>query len=184
MPLIDSRYLDQTFATGRKLAREAVGDGLLVQRARRALGAHDRLLVELAYARHLSLRQMATIMGRPAGSLSRRLRRLRKTLRDPIVEALIDPACVLTPEYRQVGLEYFAQGREIRELAKDRRMTPTQIKAVVNFVRGWCRGVRRLGDNSQLTIHNSQKSSNNQEPNLKQNPIYEIQTQRMQPVSV
>lgn len=142
MPLVDALRLDR-ITVERERRMEFPPNGLLVHRARVALEPRDRVLVELACEKNLSLRQISAILGRPAGSLSRRLNRLRETLQDPIVAALVDSHCVLTPEYRQLGLEYFAQRREIRELAKARQMTPTQIRAVLNFVRGWYRGVQR-----------------------------------------
>ena len=141
MPLVDALRLDQEFAEqDRPTAADA--HRVLFRRAQ-ALEPKDRLILELAYQKNLSVRQIGRILDRPAGSISRRMNRLCARLRDPLVAALLEPSCVLTSEYRQIAIEYFAQKREIRELARQRDMTPTQIRAVLNFVRGWHRGVHR-----------------------------------------
>ena len=144
MPLVDALRLDQQFAEQQRPI-ESDANQVLFRRAR-ALAPKDQLLIELAYQKNLSVRQIARILDRPAGSISRKMNRLCARLRDPLVAALLEPGCVLAPEYRQIAIEYFAQKREIRELARQREMTPTQIRAVLNFVRGWYRGVYRPAD--------------------------------------
>jgi len=141
MPLIDSLRMDQMFAhTARHVPAEM--DPVLRYRAR-ALAPEDRLLVELVYDKHLSVRQIARLISQSPGSVSRRVRRIRTRLYRPLIGALLDPACKLSADYREIGLEYFAQGRKMRSIAHQRNITLTQVRAVLDFIRGWHRGALR-----------------------------------------
>ena len=86
MPLVDALRLDQIFSDDR---RPSLADAheVLFRRAR-VLAPKDRLLLELAYKNNLSIRQIARILDRPAGSVSRKMNRLRARLHDPMVAAL------------------------------------------------------------------------------------------------
>jgi hypothetical protein len=138
MPQVDALRMDQVFAEDRDVRRS---DGDVLFKRARVLAPQDRLLIELAYQRNLTVRQIGQLLDRPAGSVSRRIKNVCQRLRHPLVAALLEPGCPLDERLRQIGIEYFAQKREIRELARDRQMTATQVRAVLNFVRGWCRGV-------------------------------------------
>ena len=139
MPLIDALRLDLTFADERLKLPEARPAEVLARMA--ALGKRDRLLVELAYARRMSTREIARILEQPAGTIHRRLNRICVRLRDPIVPALLARDCALTPDYRQIALEYFAQGRLLNDIADDHHVSKNHIREVVQFVRGWYRGI-------------------------------------------
>jgi hypothetical protein len=142
MPLVDSRRLDFLAEDVPHGSQEPAQHEMLLERAS-VLEPRDRLLLELTFKRNLTVREIARILERPAGTVSRRLHRLCKRLRDPLVAALIDARCPLTPEYRILAIEYFAQGRLIADL-EDRHQIPRgKIRAMLHFVRGWYRGVHR-----------------------------------------
>src|SRR5215217_3462147 len=107
MPLVDSLRLD-TLPESCPHGSQPPAHEALLERAR-ALEPKDRLLLELTFRKNLSVREIARILERPAGTVSRRLHRLCKRLRDPLVAALLDESCALTPEYRALAIEYFAQ---------------------------------------------------------------------------
>src|SRR5437867_233984 len=121
MPLVDALRLDRTFSADIDPTPAPAAQTVLFTRAR-ALKPNDRLLLELAFKNNLSVRQIGRIFQRPAGTISRKVNRLCARLRDPLVAALLDPACPLSDPYRQIAIEYFAQGRQIGELARARTM--------------------------------------------------------------
>jgi hypothetical protein len=156
MPLLDQSHIDRLAPSQmRPRIAHASGGGSgrgepqqeLFRRAA-VLNAQDQLLLELAFKNNVSVRTIGRTLNKPAGTISRRLQRLCARLRDPMVGALIDPACQLGPEFRQVAIEYFAQGQTIRELADLHQMAPQQVRAVLAFVRGWYRGIHLHGRGS------------------------------------
>jgi hypothetical protein len=138
MPLVDALRLDQVTLENPPLPGNP--NQVLLTRAR-ALSNQDRLMIELAFAKNLSVRQIARLLHRPPGSVSRRLHRLCKRLRDPIVAALLQHDCPLSPTFKQIAMEYFAQGVPTRHIALNRDMTRLQIRSILTFIRGWYRGV-------------------------------------------
>lgn len=138
MPLVDARRLDQVFAASSRPTEP--GNEALIERAK-ALGPRDQILLELSLRNGLSTRQIARVLELPAGSVSRRKRLLCARLRDPLVVALLDPACPLSEEHRQIAIEHFAQCRTIRELSRHRQIPRAQVCALLHFVRGWFRAI-------------------------------------------
>jgi hypothetical protein len=139
MPLLDPAVLERQLnvRTPRHL-----GDGqrALLKRAE-LLDPDDRLLVRLAVHNGVSRRQLAQVLHIPPGSVTRRLQRLGARLNDPIVVALLEPRCPLAPEYRQLGVEHFLQGRSMRQLADAHRMALCEVRQMIAYLRGWHRGI-------------------------------------------
>jgi DNA-directed RNA polymerase specialized sigma24 family protein len=109
------------------------------------LAPDDRLLVELAMEHRLSRRQIGQILKIAPGSVSRRLRRLVNRLKEPMVMALANPRCTLQSEYRQVGIEHFIQLVTVTELARNRGISLSQARSMVEYVRGWHGGLIAQG---------------------------------------
>lgn len=101
----------------------------------------DRLLIEMVYRHNLSRRQIARLVKVSAGSVSRRVHRLVNRLHDPLVVALTDSTCTLPPEHRDVGIAYFLQDESIPGLMRRRLRSRREIESMIEFVRGWFRGV-------------------------------------------
>jgi hypothetical protein len=139
MPLVDSLRLDSLPENTRHGSQPPVHE-VLLDRAR-ALPPRDRLMLELTFRKNLTVREIARILERPPGTVSRRLHRLCKRLRDPLVAALLDESCALAGDYRALGIEYFAQCKLIADLAHSRGLSVGQVRNRLNFVRGWYRGV-------------------------------------------
>jgi DNA-directed RNA polymerase specialized sigma24 family protein len=157
MPLMDHQFLERAAedagdganqhgaaaARGGRTVRD-LGDerGELFRRAR-FLRDEDRLIIELAFKNHMSMRQIARATGRPAGSISRRLVRLCTHLRDPAVLVMIDPAFPfpLPPEHRQLAVEHIVQWRSARQLAELHQMPLHEVRRILSYVKGWCKGV-------------------------------------------
>src|SRR5262245_51228303 len=143
MPLIATNRLDQLFADGSQF-RALEGKEVLLNRAR-VLPQQDRLVIELAFKNQLSMRQIAQILKRPPGSISRRLNRLRARLCDPLVAALLDPDCTLAPRYHAIAIQYFAQGKRLDQLMREHEVTRFELRGILSFVRGWLKGTRDEG---------------------------------------
>jgi hypothetical protein len=115
-------------------------DPMLLERAR-FLSEEDRKLVEMSLRYSLTRRQMGVALGFTAGTITRKLRHLVARLRDPLVIAIIDPACTLPPEHRQIGIEYFLHQASIPSLAVKHDTPRNEIREMVEYIRGWHRGV-------------------------------------------
>lgn len=107
----------------------------------RLLPRDDRVLVEMAMQHHMSRRQMGSVLGCSPGNVSRRLRRVTRRLADPLVGALISDAGSLADEYRQAGIQHFLLGTSVADLARARRISKAQAHGMIQYIRGWHRGV-------------------------------------------
>src|SRR5262245_28185825 len=141
MPLISAARLDQIFTEDEPRSHTPDPRDVLFARAR-ALPREDQLLLELVYRQQLSHRQIAVLVRQPPGTVSRRLARIVARLRDPLVASLLDPDCILTPSYRLIGIEYFAQRNRIGAIAAHHDLPHSQVRSILNFIRGWHRGVQ------------------------------------------
>jgi DNA-directed RNA polymerase specialized sigma24 family protein len=139
MPLLDPAILERQ-ASARAPRDLSDGQRAVLKRAE-LLDPDDRLLVRLAVHNGVSRRQLAQMFHQQPGSVTRRLQRLGARLNDPLVVALLDARCPLPPEYRQLGVEHFLQGRTMRELADAHQMTLSEVRRVIAYLRGWHRGV-------------------------------------------
>src|SRR5207249_3561389 len=108
----------------------------------------DRVLLELAFEKELSLRQIAALLNCPAGSVSRRLRRTTDRLKQPIVALLTARHCQLPPEYRLLGIEHFLQGLSIKQLADEHQMTRGEVRRILDHLRGWSRALAVIGNSA------------------------------------
>lgn len=128
-------------------------DGLASQRELRRrirlLEPHDRMLIEVALDRTMSRRQLGTMLGMAPGSVSRRVRRIINRLRDPLVISLTDPDCPLSREHLQIALEYFLLDKPVIQLARARNAPQHQIRAMLDYVRGWHRGLSAVSTKAQ-----------------------------------
>ena len=98
------------------------------------LDRDDRLLLELTDS-GLSHRRIAQILVVDCGTVSRRLRKLAGRLKSPISARLLDPACPLLPDYRQIGVEHFFIGKPIARIAAERGQTFCAVRQIVEQVR-------------------------------------------------
>ena len=138
MPLLDPAILER-HASARAPNPVTDGQRAVLKRAE-LLDPDDRLLVRLAVHNGVSRRQLALMVNQTPGSVTRRLQRLGARLNDPLVVALLDPRCPLAPEYRQLGVEHFLQGRTMRQLADAHRMALGEVRRIITYLRGWHRG--------------------------------------------
>lgn len=141
MPLISTQEMAERFSASRRMT-EGASPGLLGRLG--LLEREDRMLLELVLRGRMSRRELASLYRCPAGTVTRRVQRLAARLHDPLVVALCDPKCPLPPEYRQLGLEYFLRGQSIRAMADRHLLRPGQVRQMIEFVRGWGRGVRSV----------------------------------------
>jgi DNA-directed RNA polymerase specialized sigma24 family protein len=86
---------------------------------------------------------MGLALGRTAGTVTRRLRRLMRHLRDPLVVAVTDPLCTLPAEHRQITIEYFLHELSIPKIAQIHQLTRFEVREMLEYVRGWHRGVSK-----------------------------------------
>ncbi len=104
------------------------------------LPQRDRAIIELTLRANLSRAGIARALGITPGQVTRRLRILYARLHDPLVVALFDARCPLTPEYRQLGTEHFLLGSSPRELADKHRLSVHDVRRTLVFLRGWHKG--------------------------------------------
>ena len=97
----------------------------------------DRTLVELALRNNASHRQLARTLNTTCGTITRRLHRLGARLHDPLVIALLREDCPVKPELRQVGVEHLLQGLTLRQIADRHRMTISEVRRILTYLRGW-----------------------------------------------
>src|SRR5690349_20199367 len=140
MPLVSSNRLDQLYSqTNRSYNPDPHRE--LFTRAK-ALAPPDQLLLELTFKNKLSVRQIGRIFSLPAGTVSRRVQRLCARLRDPLVSSLLAPRCPLAPDCREIALQYFAQKLKMEQIASLHHIPRSQVRQILNFVRGWHRGMQ------------------------------------------
>jgi DNA-directed RNA polymerase specialized sigma24 family protein len=142
MPLRENYLIDQMHveaARPRPTLREARQAGAALLKRAALLLPDDRALIELAVGSCVSHRQLATMLRRPAGTITRRLGRLLARLYDPLVIALLDPRNPLPPEYRQIGVEHLLQGQCVRQIADRHQMHTQRVQRILALVRGWHR---------------------------------------------
>jgi DNA-directed RNA polymerase specialized sigma24 family protein len=136
MRLHENRFLDRLSEQRLPDLRDA--KSALLERAAHLLPA-DRRLVELAIRNQLTQRQLADLFSVPPGTVSRRFRRAINRLCDPLVVALLEPACPFPPDHRQLALEHWLHGLSRRQLCRKHEMSLTQVHRMLEFVRGWHR---------------------------------------------
>src|SRR4051812_19332372 len=133
MPLRENLFLDRMDATSARPDLRGA-QWSLFDRAE-FLEPADRLLLELAIKKQLTCRQLSQLMSVPAGTVCRRLRRVINRLRDPMIVAILHPACPLPPEYRQLAIEHMLQRKSVRTLSEMHRMATSQIRQMLEHVR-------------------------------------------------
>ena len=104
--------------------------------------------MELVLSGAVSKSRAAALLGLPPWRVARRIRKVSARLYCPIVAALMEPRCPLAPSYRQVGVEHFLTGLSARTLAARHQMREGEVRRVIQFVRGWSRGVVARGGGS------------------------------------
>jgi len=152
MPLVDHRHIDRMMPRTSIAAQRAPlesANGALLRRAQ-FLAPRDRLLVEMAFEKQLSHRQIGQLMSIPAGTVTRRLQRICRRLRDPMIVLLMDECCPLPPDQRDLALEHFLNRCPATELSRLHQVPRWEINRRLDYVRGWYRGIshRRLATTS------------------------------------
>jgi DNA-binding MarR family transcriptional regulator len=106
------------------------------------LKREDQILIELAMSGTASRRRIAELIKQPAGTVSRRLRRLAARLHDPLVLGLLDDDCPLSPQQRQIGVEHLLTRLSVRELAAKHQMSSAAVMRHLHSLRDWHRATR------------------------------------------
>src|SRR5689334_13528459 len=66
----------------------------------------DQQLLEMTWRGRLSRREAAMLLGQSGGTVTRRIKRLKQRLNDPLVIALVESGQLLPELHREVGLAY------------------------------------------------------------------------------
>lgn len=117
--------------------------GRLLMRRAQHLDEDDERLLRLSLKYRLSVREIALLLCCNHGSIVRRLHRIKQRLCDPIVVALVDPACPLTAFDREMALDHFLRARSLRAISRMRGLPPREVRRRVLYVRGWAIGRRQ-----------------------------------------
>ena len=138
MRLFSNQYLDDRFSAD---AQRALGDDAIL-RLLPYLRDEDRILMELSFRAHLPRQEVGRILGVPAGTITRRIQRLQRRLHNPIARALLETACPLSREHRQVALDYYLQGLNLKQLTDKHHLSAYVVREILSYAKGWFRGVR------------------------------------------
>lgn len=103
------------------------------------LSPSDRVLMELVPTGMRSIRQVARMLNENPGALSRRMRLLWQRLNHPMITHLMSGSCLLPSEYRQIGVERYMLGMSFRQIAEKHRMSPTDTKKMLAYLRGYAK---------------------------------------------
>lgn len=101
---------------------------------------HERAIFQTSLRGDLSRRQLANMIGIPAGTLCRKLNRIARRLDEPMTLALLDPACPLPPDQRALAIQHFVQGQHVRRLAELHNISESRVKSILSYVKGWQKG--------------------------------------------
>lgn len=110
------------------------------QRAWKWLGATDRAVLELSL-HGTPQRVIAGAVGLSPGSVSRRLAGIQSRLRDPLTRLLLDPACPVNEDARQVVLLHQLTGLSTRRIAYVMGIPHTLVQSHLSYARGLVRGL-------------------------------------------
>jgi hypothetical protein len=142
MPLVDSRFLDHIVPGRATSMLDSPGSTMLERAA--YLDPDDRRIIELSLGDMLTHRQIASQLGVPPGTISRRIRNISRRLRDPIVLSLIERGEVLPELARSLALARFLNRRSSAQLARMHRINVNEINKSLAYVRGWHRGLTHV----------------------------------------
>lgn len=113
--------------------------GLLLERAA-LLPPQERDLLRLILSGRHTYRELARLAGGVnPGSICRRVGKLKRRLRDPVVGALVRRGVTLSESYRRIGIEYFARGTALRTLARQMGLGREEVAEAVGYLRAWAR---------------------------------------------
>jgi hypothetical protein len=101
------------------------------------LPPHDKVLLELVSTGEKSLRQVARLLDRDAGHLSRRFRLLWHRLHDDTVTLLSDHAPNLPARTRSIGLDRHLLGLTVSQIAAKHHLTPAEVRQILAFIQGY-----------------------------------------------
>lgn len=146
MRTVTRQVLDQCTADDR-VSKADAADGPLVQsilaRRARLLPPPDARLMELSLAGY-TVRELARLMGRHPGCISRRLAALKRRLCGEVVAALADCPADLPDHYLRIGIAHYVHGRSPRTMARQFALSQGEIARIIGFLRAWAM-LRRAG---------------------------------------
>lgn len=119
-------------------SRDAQFD-LLLKRSEH-LAPPDRRLLRLAWKHRMTVREIADLVALNHGSVVRRLQRLKHRLCDPLVVALVDPACPLSSLDRELALAHHLRRQSLRNIAASHGLPLLEVRRRLQYVRGWVNG--------------------------------------------
>lgn len=141
MRLIDPQRLsEQAVQHVQEAAKDRAAAIDVILRRAEHLPEPDQLLLELSLRMGYTQRRIARQLGKPAGTISRRLKALGKLLHDPMIIRLLDGPCPLDPNDRQIAVECLLCKHPLREVAQLHQISLAQVHRRLAFVKGWFRG--------------------------------------------
>ena len=84
-----------------------------------------------------SLRQMATLLNLNPGTLSRRITRIHRRLRHPVVASLVTRGHTLSTRFFNIARALFAAGQPARTIARAFNAEDREILAIKRYIEGW-----------------------------------------------
>lgn len=138
MVTLDPRMMAQTVhADSRRVVDEDAHRAVMTRAS--LLPPRDELLLRLVYSDQLPVRRVGLLLGIPAGTVSRKARRLYRRLEQPLAAALLSPRNQLPVDVRDIAIGYFVLRKRMNHLSAEFGKPVAQVKAALDFIRGWWR---------------------------------------------
>lgn len=102
----------------------------------------ERKLLEISLGSDFTRREIATLLGTSAGTITRRLRNILARLHRPIVAALVERGDLLPELYKEIGLAYFLRRTSIHQIARQLQLSPHRVTMIIQYLKGWLKGAR------------------------------------------
>jgi len=113
-----------------------LADTILARRAA-LLPPAQRTVVLLWLGRAHSLRSLGAALGVNPGTLCRRIARILRRLRDPVVAAIADFGADLPDNYRRIGLDRFLYGMSLRRIGGIHCLSRGEVLSILAYLKAW-----------------------------------------------
>lgn len=129
-------------------------DEEFVRRAKH-LDPTERALFDLILVHNTSHRQVGALVGVSAGTISRRVRKIKNRLYDRTTVFLTLDR-LLPEEMKQVGLDHYLRGNSVKQISLKRKISDAQVRGILIACRELARRlpIRRLAAEDMTSTPN------------------------------
>lgn len=99
----------------------------------------DRELLCLWAGGHVSNRSLACVLGCSTGTLTRRIRQLRRRIEDPLTRTIVLHERSLPPRHREIAIRRIVRGEQLDVIARHMGAQQHEVKRLLYEVIGWAK---------------------------------------------